>query len=107
MPTYQGVLDALADGSRLQILEVLQSGPASVAVLADQLPVSRPAVSQHLKVLRENGLVSFEPAGTSNLYRLDPAGFQALRRWLDDFWDQALSSFTAYAELVHREEQQP
>ena len=106
MQTYQGVLEALAEHTRLKILQVLQSGPASVAMLADRLPVSRPAVSQHLKVLRENGLVSYEAAGTSNLYRLDPAGFQTLRRWLDDFWDEALSSFTAYAELVHREEEQ-
>ena len=68
--------------------------------------MSRPAVSQHLRVLRENALVTYETAGTSNVYRLDPAGLQTLRAWLDDFWGDALSSFAAYAELAHTKEQE-
>jgi DNA-binding transcriptional ArsR family regulator len=107
VPTYQGVLEALAEETRRQILGILQAGPAGVASLAERLPVSRPAVSQHLRVLRENGLVTYESAGTSNVYRLDTAGLESLRQWLDGFWDAALSSFTAYAELTHRKEQQP
>jgi DNA-binding transcriptional ArsR family regulator len=106
VPTYQGVLDALGDDTRRHILTLLRGGPASVATLAAGLPVSRPAVSQHLRVLRENGLVDFEPYGTSNLYRLDVTGLQELRHWLDDFWGTALSSFTAYAERIHREDAQ-
>ena len=107
MATYQSVLDALGEETRRQILGMLRAGPASVASLAERLPVSRPAVSQHLRVLRENGLVTYEPIGTSNLYRLDTTGLETLRVWLDGFWDAALTSFATYAELTHREEQQP
>jgi DNA-binding transcriptional ArsR family regulator len=100
------VLEALAEETRREILGILQSGPASVAAVADQLPVSRPAVSQHLRVLKDNGLVTYEQVGTSNVYRLETAGLQALRQWLDAIWEQALSSFAAYAELTHRKETQ-
>jgi DNA-binding transcriptional ArsR family regulator len=65
--------------------------------IADGLPVSRPAVSQHLRVLRDAGLVDFEPHGTRNLYRLDRAGFDELRHWLDTYWQEVLDAFEGYA----------
>jgi DNA-binding transcriptional ArsR family regulator len=92
------VLDALGDRTRRDILEQLASGPVAVSELADQLPVSRPAVSQHLRVLREAGLVQFSSRGTKNLYRLDPTGFDELRTWLDSFWQHVLDAFVAYAD---------
>jgi DNA-binding transcriptional ArsR family regulator len=95
--TYESVLDALGDRTRRQIVEQLRRGPSSVGELAAGLPVSRPAVSQHLTVLRRSGLVSYEERGTRNIYRLDPAGLGGLRAWLDDFWQAALVS---YADAV-------
>jgi DNA-binding transcriptional ArsR family regulator len=95
--TYEAVLDALGDRTRRQIVERLRLGPCSVGELAARLPVSRPAVSQHLTVLRRSGLVSYEERGTRNVYRLDPAGLGGLRTWLDGFWDAALAS---YADAV-------
>ena len=97
MSTYGAVLEALADQTRRDILSELRHGPAAVQTLADQVPVSRPAVSQHLRVLRDAGLVQFESEGTRNLYRLERAGFDALARWLDDFWDDVLNAFEFYA----------
>lgn len=104
MATYGSVLDALADDTRRQILGALRNGPASVADLAGRLPVSRPAVSQHLKVLREARLVDFETHGTRNLYRLRPDGIAPLRAWLDDFWQEAMDSFEAHARRRHKEQ---
>jgi DNA-binding transcriptional ArsR family regulator len=95
--TYESVLDALADTSRRRLLEQLAQGPASVADLAGGLPISRPAVSQHLRVLREAGLVDFDEHGTRNLYRLETAGLVALRDWLDRFWQDAMDAFAAHA----------
>ena len=100
MNTYQSVLDALGDRTRRQIVEHLRGGPSSVGELADRLPVSRPAVSQHLTVLRRSGLVRYEERGTRNVYRLDPAGLDILRAWLDGFWQTALDS---YADAVRRD----
>lgn len=97
MATYH-VLDALGDPTRRHILELLGSGPAPVGELAARLPISRPAVSQHLRVLEESGLVAHESVGTRNIYRVAPQGLTALRRWLDDFWATALDSFASYAE---------
>jgi DNA-binding transcriptional ArsR family regulator len=91
--TYEAVLDALGDRTRRQIVHRLRAGPASVGELASALPVSRPAVSQHLTVLRRSGLVSYSEHGTRNVYRLDPAGLGELRAWLDDFWATALDSY--------------
>jgi DNA-binding transcriptional ArsR family regulator len=91
--TYEAVLDALGDGTRRRIIQRLRAGPSSVGELAAALPVSRPAVSQHLTVLRRSGLVSYEELGTRNVYRLDPAGLTELRSWLDDFWQAALHSY--------------
>ena len=91
------MLDALGDPTRRRIVAELRRGPASVAQVAAVVPVSRPAVSQHLRVLRESGLVDFESAGTRNVYRLKPDGLAELRQWLDDFWGTALDGFEQYA----------
>jgi DNA-binding transcriptional ArsR family regulator len=98
--TYEAVLDALGDGTRRQIIQCLRASPASVGELAAQLPVSRPAISQHLRILRDSDLVTFEPSGTRNVYRLDPTGLESLRGWLDGFWATVLERFTARAEGV-------
>jgi DNA-binding transcriptional ArsR family regulator len=94
---------ALAEPMRQAIVERLAEGPMSVGELAAGLPVSRPAVSQHLKVLKEAELVRDEAQGTRRLYRIDPAGLGAIRRWLDRHWEQALA---AYVEEVEREEKE-
>jgi len=87
------VLDALGDKTRRAILEKLADGPAAVGVLADQLPISRPAVSQHLRVLKDARLVVETVAGTRRIYRIDPTGLAALRDYLDRFWAQTLADF--------------
>src|SRR5215469_4410338 len=89
---------ALADETRRDVFERLRSGPKSVAEIARGLPVSRPAVSQHLKVLKEAGLVTDEAEGTRRVYHIDPDGLGALRAWLDQFWALALEAFKAEAE---------
>ena len=89
---------ALGDPTRRAIFERLADGPLAVGELARDLPVSRPAVSQHLKVLKAAGLVVDEAAGTRRLYRLDPAGVGALRAYLDRFWNQALAAFREATE---------
>jgi DNA-binding transcriptional ArsR family regulator len=96
--TYGNSLAALADPTRRKIFERLKHGPSPVGVLAEGLPVSRPAVSQHLKVLKKAGLVSEEQDGARRIYRIDPEGLGQLRRWLDGFWDDALENFKAEAE---------
>ena len=96
--TYETALAALADPTRRRVFERLKSGPQSVGVIARRMPVSRPAVSQHLKVLKEAGLVAERPEGTRRVYYIDPNGLGALRLWLDQFWDQALTAFQAEAE---------
>ena len=90
---YDKALAAFADPTRRRVFERLKSGPKAVGVIARGMPVSRPAVSQHLKVLKEAGLVADRPEGTSRVYYIDPKGLGALRAWLDQFWDQALASF--------------
>lgn len=85
----------MGDPTRRAILEHLADGPCAVGELADRLPVSRPAVSQHLKVLKTNGLVDDETAGTRRIYRLNPAGVQALRDQLDTFWNRAMANYDA------------
>jgi DNA-binding transcriptional ArsR family regulator len=97
--TYEGQgLSALADPTRRAIFERLAGRPRAVGDLARELPVSRPAVSQHLKVLKEAGLVVDRPAGTRRIYQLDPDGIGALRAYLDQFWNQALTAFKAAVE---------
>jgi DNA-binding transcriptional ArsR family regulator len=99
--TYEVVLEALGDSTRRRIVDVLRrSGPCSVADLAARLPVSRPAVSQHLTVLRRSRLVTYEESGTRNVYRLDPTGLRDLRAWMDSFWQEALD---AYAEAARKD----
>ena len=97
--TYAGrQLDALADPTRRRVFERLASGPLPVGRIAAGLPVSRPAVSQHLKALKEAGLVSDRAEGTRRVYRIDPQGLGALRAWLDQFWAVALEAFQAEVE---------
>jgi DNA-binding transcriptional ArsR family regulator len=96
--TYANSLAALADPTRRKIFERLKRGPSPVGQLAEGLPVSRPAVSQHLKVLKEAGLVSEQQDGARRIYRIDPEGLGQLRKWLDQFWDVALENFKAEAE---------
>lgn len=90
---YGNVLTALADPTRRAVFERLRRGPASVGAVAADLPVSRPAVSQHLKALKLAGLVSDRPDGAKRVYSIDPDGLGALRRWLDEFWETALEAF--------------
>lgn len=89
---------ALGDATRRQVFERLARRPMAVGELAELLPVSRPAVSQHLKVLKEAGLVIDEAQGTRRVYRVDPEGLEAMRNYLDRFWDRALAAFKAAAE---------
>jgi DNA-binding transcriptional ArsR family regulator len=91
-------LGALADPTRLAIFELLAERPLPVGELASRLPVSRPAVSQHLKVLKNVGLVVDRPVGTRRLYQIDPAGVAELRAYLERFWGLALRSFKAVIE---------
>ncbi len=98
--TYGTALSALADPTRRRVFERLKAGPQSVGRLAHGLPVSRPAVSQHLKTLKEARLVADHAEGTRRVYYIDPEGLGALRKWLDQFWDQALAAFQ---EEVERE----
>jgi len=92
------VLDALGDATRRSILERLRDGPSAVGVLASQLPISRPAVSQHLRVLKEAELVLESVAGTRHLYRINPAGFEVVRGYFDRFWATTLHNFAALAQ---------
>jgi DNA-binding transcriptional ArsR family regulator len=89
---------ALAEPTRRQVLEELRAGPRSVGQLTDAVPVSQSAVSQHLRVLREAGLVRERREGTRRLYRVDPDGLAMLRAYLDQFWDDALESFRRFAD---------
>ena len=95
---YGNALAALADPTRRTVFERLRSGPQTVGTLARGLPVSRPAVSQHLKVLKQAGLVADRAEGTRRVYAIDPHGLGALRGWLDQFWDAALAAFQAEVE---------
>ncbi len=97
-------MQAIADPTRRAILDRLRAGPLPVCDLARGLPVSRPAVSQHLRVLAEAGLLVATPQGARRLYSLDPAGMEPLRRWLDGLWDDALQQFAARARAQEREE---
>ncbi|HEY2641655.1 MAG TPA: metalloregulator ArsR/SmtB family transcription factor [Streptosporangiaceae bacterium] len=96
--TYQEVLDALGDHTRRTIFERLAGRPQAVSELAQDLPVSRPAVSQHLKVLKEAGLVIDRPDGNRRIYHVNLDGVGSLRAYLDRFWDQALAAFQSAVE---------
>jgi DNA-binding transcriptional ArsR family regulator len=104
--TYQtDALAALADPTRRLIFERLADRPRAVGELASELPVSRPAVSQHLKVLKDANLVLDRPDGTRRIYQVDPDGLRELRGYLDHFWDQALAGFKAAAERQTKEDE--
>jgi len=98
MANHTASFAALGDPTRRTILERVAAKPSSVAELARGLPVSRPAVSQHLRVLKEAGLVAETPAGARNIYRLDPRGIAAMRDWLDSHWASALGAFQQFAD---------
>jgi DNA-binding transcriptional ArsR family regulator len=100
---YQA-LEALADTSRRSIFERLATGPRSVAELARDMPISRPAVSQHLKVLSDAGLVSARAAGNRRIYSVDPAGVAAVRDYFDRFWTSALAAYAAAVQQSIEEE---
>jgi DNA-binding transcriptional ArsR family regulator len=95
---YEKAFAALADPSRRRVFERLQAGALPVGAIAEGMPVSRPAVSQHLKVLKEAGLVTDHAVGTRRIYAIDQQGLAAMRSWLDQFWDDALMAFAAEVE---------
>jgi DNA-binding transcriptional ArsR family regulator len=96
------LFQALGDATRRGIFERLTRQPRAVAELAAELPISRPAVSQHLKVLQDAGLVRFERTGTRNIYAVDPDGLRAMRAYLDELWAQALGDLKTLAEATHK-----
>jgi DNA-binding transcriptional ArsR family regulator len=99
---YEVAMNALGDPTRRAIFEQLAGGPKAVGELAKAVPVSRPAVSQHLRVLKSAGLVSERPDGTRRVYRVDRGGVAALRAYFEGFWDRALADFQAEAEATER-----
>ena len=99
------LLTVLGDPTRQAILDLLLDGPQPVGQLAELLPVSRPAVSQHLKVLKEVGLVVDHQEGTRRVYRVDPAGLAPLRAYLERFWQKAMVAFAQHAENQHADNQ--
>lgn len=101
--TYIHPLDALGDDTRRKIYERICRAPSSVAELQEAVSVSQPAVSQHLKVLRQAGLVRAQKQGQKRIYHVDRAGVQDLRRYLDSLWEDALAAFAAEAERVAQE----
>ncbi|HEV3130161.1 MAG TPA: metalloregulator ArsR/SmtB family transcription factor [Solirubrobacteraceae bacterium] len=106
-PTAAKALTALADPTRRVIFERVAERPSAVVELAAGLPVSRPAVSQHLKVLADGGLVSCHRAGNRHIYSLDPQGVEALHVYLERFWKRSLAAFKAAAELPASEHYHP
>ena len=104
MTNHGAVLTALADPTRRAIFERLATSPSAVGELASELPVSRPAVSQHLKVLKEAGLVIDRAEGTRRVYSVDSAGVAAIRDYFEQFWQQSLSRFRAVASQPNQEE---
>jgi DNA-binding transcriptional ArsR family regulator len=97
-------ITALGDPTRRAVFERLREGPLPVGRIAGELPVSRPAVSQHLKVLKQAGLVYDRQDGTRRLYAIDPDGVSAMREYLDQFWNEALAAFKAAAERSEEED---
>ena len=103
---YARVFAALNDPTRRAVLERLRTGPKPVGEIARGVPVTRPAVSQHLKVLKEAGLVDDRSEGTRRIYHIDPKGLGAMRAWLDQFWTEALDAFAAEAERSAKKEKE-
>jgi DNA-binding transcriptional ArsR family regulator len=106
MANANRVFSALHDPTRRAVLESLRNGPRAVGEIAKGLPVTRPAVSQHLKVLKEAGLVADRSEGTRRIYYIDPKGLGAMRAWLDQFWESALAAFAAEIERNAKKEQE-
>lgn len=102
---YESALSVLADPTRRRILEELRGGPISVGRLADRLPVTRPAVSRHLRLLEAASLVRHEERGTRRLYEVDMRGLEALRSWLEAWWDEPLQRFAEHVEETSRVDQ--
>lgn len=105
--TYVIALAALADPTRREVFERLRAGPRAVGEIAEDLPVSRPAVSQHLKVLKAAGLVADRAEGTRRVYYIDPHGLGPLRKWIDQSWHEALGAFQAEVEKSNEPPPQP
>lgn len=105
MSTYGNAIAALADPTRRSVFETLREGPRSVGDLAGGLPVSRPAVSQHLRVLKRAGLVRERRVGTRNFYSVDGDGLAELRNYFEGFWDEALAAFKDAAEREEGEDE--
>jgi len=103
--TYQDAIAALADPTRRAIIERLRDGPCPVGHVASGMSVSRPAVSQHLRVLSDAGLVTVTPDGNRRLYAISPDGVAALRTYLDGLWDDALACFAKAAEIESKKDQ--
>ena len=101
---HERAFNALGDPTRRSIFEKLAKGPLSVVHIAKGLPISRPAVSQHLKVLREAKLITMEQKGTRSMYRIDEDGVRSMRDYLDRFWDQALLNFKKLAEQTEKQQ---
>ena len=101
--TYDKAFAALSDPTRRQVFDGLRAGPRSVSSLASDLPVSRPAVSQHLKILKQAGLVTDQAEGAKRVYRIDRDGLAGVRAWLDRFWDTALDAFQA--EIIRQQKE--
>lgn len=102
MTNTDRIFSALHDPTRRAVFERLHRGPRPVGEIARGLPVTRPAVSQHLKVLKEAGLVADRSEGTRRIYYIDPKGLGAMRAWLDRFWESALAAFAEEAESCTR-----
>ena len=105
MTNAERVFSALHDPTRRAIFERLRDGPRPVGEIAQGLPVTRPAVSQHLKVLKEAGLVDDRSEGTRRIYHIDPKGLGAMRAWLDQFWTAALDAFAAEVERKDKQQE--
>jgi DNA-binding transcriptional ArsR family regulator len=95
---HRDALDALGDANRRAIVEILSDGGRSVREIADQLPISRPAVSRHLRLLKDAGLVSDQAEGTRHIYELRAEGIEAVRQYFAEVWDQAIARYRIVAE---------
>lgn len=104
MITYQEQLTALGDATRRAILERLLDGPLPVGELAREFPMSRPAISQHLIILKRARLVTDRAAGTRRVYAVNPEGIEELRQYFDRFWDKALAAFKLHVDNAHTED---
>ncbi len=102
-PVSSAALDALGDSTRRTIVEILAAGPASVQSIADRLPISRPAVSRHLRLLKEAALVADDPVGTQRVYRLRPEGVDAIRAYFEQLWGEAATRYRLAVENLDRE----